>query len=152
MQVIRKNIEKNRTVFFKDNQYIKVWGDVNPQWISDHVKLLRKLLPGYVVDYGGNWISYNAIPGVPASTLPHTDEFIRKVYKFCIDNITQTAPYVHGDWTLSNMIVDGNTITLCDWDNVGIYSREEVIAKLNSDLESAFGERFKKVIYDSSII
>lgn len=152
MQVVRKNLEKNRTVFFNEDRYIKVWGDVKPAWISSHVKLLKEIVPGYVIDHGGNWIAFKVLPGVPVSTLPHTDELIKKVYKFCLDNIAKTSPYAHGDWTLSNMIIDGDTIVLCDWDNVGIYPKEEVIKKLNSDLESAFGKEFKKVIYDTPIV
>lgn len=143
MKLIRRNQEKERSVFFDGSHYIKVWGNVSPRWISTHVRLLREIVPNYVHDYGGNWISFNVIEGVPASTLEHTPEFVDRIYKFCLDNIKQTMPYVHGDWSLSNMIVNGDKITLCDWDNLGEYPEEEVRAKLHEDMKSAFGELFQ---------
>jgi RIO-like serine/threonine protein kinase len=152
MKLIRHNKEKNRFVYFCDDRYKKIWRNQNSDWIKNHVSKLDQLLPGYVLDYGNNWIDFRIIKGTLVSTLPHTDELIKKVYKFCIDNIAKTSPYAHGDWTLSNMIINGDTILLCDWDNVGIYPQDEIMQKLNNDLESAFGDKFKKVIYDSSII
>ena len=143
MELIKQNTEKQRSVFYQDNKYIKAWDNVKPQWIVEHVRLLNKLIPHYVVEYGGNWIAFNEIKGTPASKFEHTDEFIRNIYKFCLDSIEQTKPYVHGDWVLSNIIVcPDNTYKLVDWDNVGIYSETEYMNKLHSDLRSAFGERF----------
>lgn len=143
MELVRQNIEKGRSVFFNGDHYVKVWTDITPQWISEHVRLLKDLLPGYVLDHGGNWISYRIIPGVPASTFPQTPEFFAKIKNFCLENIKQTYPYVHGDWSLSNIIIDNDDINLCDWDNVGIYPAEEVNEKLEYDLRNAFGELYK---------
>lgn len=143
MDLVKENIEKRRKVFYDDDRYIKVWEDVKPMWISEHVKILRFLIPNYVESYGGNWIAYNKIEGVPASTIEHTDEFIRNIYKFCLLSIEDSKPYVHGDWVLSNIIVrPDNSFVLIDWDNVGIYSESEYMSKLHSDLYSAFKERF----------
>lgn len=146
MQLIKKNSEKGRTVFFNGTHYVKCWDDPPRHWIYNHVKLLREKIPGYVVDYGGNWISYTVIPGIPANTFPHTPEFIERIYNFCLDNIKETAPYAHGDWVLSNILIDGNIIRMCDWDNFGIYPQEEITKKLHSDLTSAFGTSFLKLI------
>ena len=143
MQLIRQNTEKGRSVFFNGEHYIKVWNKSDPEWISEHVQLLNQLIPGYVLDHGANWISYNAVPGVPASTFAQTPEFFEKIKHFCLENIKQTAPYVHGDWSLSNILIDGDNIRLCDWDNVGQYTNHEVIEKLNFDLKNAFGEFYK---------
>lgn len=143
MILIKENIEKRRCVYKKDNTYIKVWSDIKPSWISNHVKLLREVCPDLINDYGDNWISYNEIEGTPVSELEHTNELIDKVYEFCLGSLTRTKPYVHGDWVVSNIIMkpDG-TFYLIDWDNIGIYSDVKVIAKLHSDLESSFGNKF----------
>ena len=143
MELVKQNKEKGRSVFKDGNKYIKAWDNVKPQWIVEHVKLLRNIVPDYVDEYGGNWIKFNEIEGIPASKVEHTDEFIRKVYQYCLDNIEQTKPYVHGDWVLSNIIVKpDNTLCLIDWDNIGVYPECEYITKLHSDLRSSFGERF----------
>jgi RIO-like serine/threonine protein kinase len=111
---------------------------------------LSTVAPGYLVDRGENelgvWIDTIALPGIPASTLPHTDEFIKRIYNFCLDNIKNTQPYAHGDWVLSNIIIDGDNMQMCDWDNVSIRTQEEALEKLHSDLESAFGNKFVEVI------
>lgn len=151
MELIRENKAKGRSVFFDGTHYIKVWNNQTPKWISEHVRLLKDTVPGYVVDYGGNWISYNIVPGVPASTFNHTDDFIRRIHNFCLENIKSTQPYVHGDWTLSNILVDGDTLRMCDWDNLGIYPTDSVLKKLEEDLASAFGkEKYLNAIKDDS--
>jgi RIO-like serine/threonine protein kinase len=149
MKLIRENKEKQRKTYFCEDRYKKVWDNTTSDWISEHVRLLKKHVPGYVLDYGSNWIDYAIIPGVPASTLSHSPEFINKVYQFCLDSIVETSPYVHGDWTLSNILVDGNKLRLCDWDNLGVYPMDEVKAKLISDLTSAFGTAFQKCTQQS---
>lgn len=144
MILVKANNEKGRRVFYKDGKYIKIWYNVKPQWIVEHVRLLRHFVSyDYVHEYGGNWISFNEIEGTPASKLEHTDSFIKQIYQYCLDNIEETKPYVHGDWVLSNIIVcPDNTFKLIDWDNIGIYSENEYMNKLHSDLRSSFGERF----------
>jgi RIO-like serine/threonine protein kinase len=149
MKLIRENKEKQRRTYFCEDRYKKVWDSTSPDWISEHVELLKKHVPGYVLDFGTNWIDYTIIPGVPASTLSHSPEFINRVYQFCLDSIVETSPYVHGDWTLSNILVDGDTLRLCDWDNLGIYPMDEVKSKLISDLTSAFGTAFQKCTQQS---
>ena len=152
MELIKENKEKHRATYFCGDRYRKVWTNTTPKWISDHVQLLKEHMPGYVLDFGSNWIEYNIIPGTPVNTIPHTDDFILRIHKFCLENIQQTKPYVHGDWVLSNMLIHDNVIRLCDWDNFGIYSDAEVRQKLYADLLSAFGERYLKVIHDSASV
>jgi tRNA A-37 threonylcarbamoyl transferase component Bud32 len=48
----------------------------------------------------------------------------------------------HGDWTLSNIIINGDTMTMVDWDNLGSYPVDQVYKKLQSDLKSAFGDLY----------
>ena len=149
MELIRENKTKHRATFFCGDRYRKEWYNVSPVWISYHVQLLNKVVPGYVLDFGNNWIEYKIIPGVPANTFKHTPEFIDQIYKFCINNIKEISPYAHGDWSLSNIIIDGNTLAMCDWDNLGEYDSADVLQKLNSDLTNAFGAAFQQYIQQS---
>lgn len=154
MLLIKENKEKHRQTYLCKDCYRKVWYSSTPKWICDHVQLLNQLVPGYVTDSGNNWIEFNIICGTTAQTFEHTNEFIQLIYQFCLDNIKATAPYVHGDWTLSNIIIsDTDEMVMCDWDNVGHYPNEEVMAKLHRDLTSAFGnDKFRKAINDTASI
>ena len=138
------NQEKGRSVFYNNDHYVKVWNHdkITPKWIIEHVQLLKTLVPGYVIDHGENWIAFKEIDGIPANLFDHSAEFVQRIQQFCLENIKQTYPYAHGDWTLSNMIVDHDKIIMIDWDNVGIYPEEEVYNKMNLDLKSAFGDLY----------
>ena len=108
MELIKLNTEKHRSVFFNGTHYIKKWDDVNTSWIINHVALLNVIFPNYVYDYGKNWISYNIIPGILANKFPHTPEFVNLIYNFCLKQIEFTKPLYHGDWALSNIIIDND--------------------------------------------
>jgi hypothetical protein len=151
MELIKATRDKNRAVYrLVNGLYRKYWFDKSFAWVVSHADALSTVAPGYLVDRGENelgvWIDTIALPGIPASTLPHTDEFIKRIYNFCLDNIKNTQPYAHGDWVLSNIIIDGDNMQMCDWDNVSIRTQEEALEKLHSDLESAFGNKFVEVI------
>jgi RIO-like serine/threonine protein kinase len=146
MKLIRDNKEKQRSVYYCGNCYHKVWNSKPAHWVKDHVDLLNKVVPGHVLDFGDNWIDYAVIPGTLVSQLPHTMELMQQVYNFCLENIEQTYPYAHGDWALSNMLIENNAIRMCDWDNLGIYTQEEVYAKLHQDLLDSFGSSFLELI------
>lgn len=143
MILIKLNKEKNRSVFFNETHYVKIWDNISPVWISNHVILLKKFAPGYVIDYGKNWISYNVIPGILASTIPHNTDFVNFIYRACLDQIKSTRPWYHGDWALSNIIINDNKICMIDWDNLDQYTEEEVHIKLTNDMKSAFGNLFQ---------
>ena len=154
MELIKENKDKNRKVYLVNNRHRNVWGYERNEWIYRHVKMLEYVMPGFVLNHGYDFIEYKIIEGTTANKFEHTDEFIRKIYKFCLDNIKSTKPWVHGDWVLSNIVIqpDGNMIMI-DWDNLGLYREEEYMDKLHSDLISAFGEeKFKKAINDSPSI
>lgn len=142
MILIRHNKEKQRSVYFCDTYYRKVWSNIDPAWIKNHVDLLNEVVPGFVLRFGNDWIDYRIIKGIPASELPQTQELLEKIYKFCLEQNEKTKPFYHGDWTLSNIIVDGDTMTMIDWDNLGRYREEEVLNKLHADLKSAFGNLY----------
>jgi len=157
MVLIRENKQKQRKTFLLDNGcYKKVWYFKDEGWIVNHVSILNKLLPNYIRSFGADktsmWVILNPLPGVPVSTLPHTDQLIKDVYNFCLQNIKETKPYTHGDWVLSNILYNDGEMALCDWDNVNIYPKKNILIKLHSDLESGFGKRFKEIINDSTSI
>ena len=142
MILIRHNREKHRSVYFCETHYRKIWDNIDPGWITAHVADLNRIFPGYVLNNGHDWIDFKIVSGTPASQLPHTPDFVERIHSFCLSQIEETTPWYHGDWTLSNMIVDGDTITMIDWDNLGCYPKEEVYTKLNLDLKSAFGDLY----------
>jgi RIO-like serine/threonine protein kinase len=154
MELIKENKEKKRSVYFNNGCYRKIWAYERSEWIHKHVKMLGHVMPNFVVGYGLDYIDYKVIPGTTANKFEHTDEFIRKIYNFCLENIKLTKPWVHGDWVLSNIIIQpDNSMVMIDWDNLGIYREDAYMDKLHSDLISAFGkEKFNKAIYDSTSI
>jgi RIO-like serine/threonine protein kinase len=147
MLLIKENKQKKRQTWKLDDSYKKIWLFNDLNWLETHVSIVNKVFPNYIREYGSNndsmWLILNIIPGVLANQFEHTPEFIEKIYNFCLFNIQSTAPYVHGDWVLSNMIVNNDKITMCDWDNVNIYPKKEILNKLHHDLKSAFGSKFK---------
>lgn len=147
MVLIKENIEKGRKVYRKDDNTIrKIWFKKDLSWGIDHKAILDQINPGYIKEVGFEkgylWIDYRFVEGTPANKYEHDSFFIKKITDFCLSSILDTAPYVHGDWVLSNMLIKDESITLIDWDNVGIYPKDEVMAKLKNDLQSAFGEKF----------
>lgn len=142
MNLIRYNNEKHRAVYFCGDHYKKIWHTVDSSWVENHVRELDLLLPGYVIAHGDNWINFKIVEGTPASEFPHTKEFVELIHNFCKRQILETAPLFHGDWTLSNMIINKDKITMVDWDNLGIYPIDQVYKKMTADLKSAFGELY----------
>ena len=147
MDLIKKNIEKKREVYKLDDRYRKVWYDVDMDRLDEHVSILEDIIPGYVLDYGKTensmYIDYHIVPGTPANTFAHTPQFIRRIHDFCHETLEQTLPYAHYDWVLSNIMIDGENTYLVDWDNVGIYSPEEIYKKIESKIKViAVGDNF----------
>lgn len=146
MKLVKHTPDKHRSVYELEDCYRKVWHVKDREILEKHVSIMNDLMPGYVLNYGYTrdemWLDVKKIEGTTANTFEHTPEFVERIYKFCLDNIEQTYPYAHYDWVLSNMIINNNNIQLIDWDNVGIYSKEEIMKKLHADLKSAFGDKF----------
>jgi hypothetical protein len=146
MVLIKSTPDKNRSVFELNDCYRKIWNFKDVQRLEKHVSIMKGIWPDYILRYGWTddsmWLDVKKIEGTLASKLEHTDEFIKKVYSFCLKNIKRTSPYAHYDWVLSNIIVNGDEMFLIDWDNVGIYTYQDVHNKLISDLKSAFGDKF----------
>lgn len=157
MDLIKENKFKKRAVFFDGKKYYKTWYFNDVRWLIEHISFLNKYAPGLVHDYTSTdnsmTLIMNEVKGTPANTFDHTDKFIDKIYKACVKNIEETAPWVHGDWVLSNIIItDTDEVKFIDWDNINLYPKDAAIEKLHMDLESAFGEKFKRYLNDTSSI
>src|SRR6056300_237271 len=150
MELIKTNKEKHRRVFKGPGFYRKEWSFENREYYEEHLDIMEEIRPGYILNSGcGNgkmFVDVKVIPGIPANTFEHTTEFIEKIYNFCLKNIEETQPYAHGDWVLSNIIIDGDNIEMVDWDNIGVYQPNVVLDKLHSDLRSAFGDKFDELL------
>ena len=126
MELIKKNIEKKREVYKLDDRYRKVWYIHDEFALEEHISILDKVIPGYVLEL---------------KTFKQLS-----LFTFCNETLDQTLPYAHYDWVLSNILLDGDNTYLVDWDNVGIYSPQEIQTKMESDLRSAFGEKYDEML------
>jgi hypothetical protein len=147
MELIKENKEKQRIVYKTDTlSYIKRWRGKDFKWLTGHINDLHDVCPGYVIAHGWDgdsvWAEFKPIKGVTANNFTHTPEFVERITEYCKNNYKKTYPYAHGDWVLSNILIDGDQIDMCDWDNLGKYPQEEVLEKMRSDLKSAFGDKF----------
>lgn len=156
MILVKENKSKKRQVFYDGNFYYKKWLFSDPIWLEDHYNILLELCPylpyNFYYDSASMTLVTNKIQGSLASQQEHTRSFINFIYDSCIDNIIETSPYYHGDWSLSNMIISNNTVIFIDWDNVNYYPRDAAIEKLHHDLSSAFGDKFLRKLNDSASI
>jgi aminoglycoside phosphotransferase len=147
MILVKDNKEKGRKVYELEDRFRKVWSTIDQEKLEQHVIIMNKILPGYVLNWGSGetdqFIDVKKIPGTTAEKLERTPEFVKKIHDFCLYNIKQTYPYAHFDWVLSNIMIDGDNMYMVDWDNVGIYTEKEIRIKLNSDLKNAFKEKYK---------
>jgi hypothetical protein len=147
MELIKENKEKQRAVFFKDEDTVrKIWYNKDLSWVANHVSILEKIVPDYAKAFGHEddhvWIDFKRYKGIKASEFPHSMMFVKVITDFCVNNLQKTLPYVHGDWVLSNILIDGENMFMVDWDNIGIYPIEQCYEKLRNDLTSAFGDKF----------
>lgn len=157
MTLLKHDPIKHRSVYLTHRYVKKYWHSRDIEWVLNHMKILDNIMPNYVKGFGqdnnGVYILFDRLEGVSASSFEHSTEFMRKVYHYCLELNASTKPYYHGDWVLSNMLIDSmGTIRMCDWDNVGLHSEEEVSEKLYSDLISAFGDKFKEIYNDTASI
>ena len=102
MILVKENNDKTRAVYkLADGRYRKVWSIVDEKALNHHVELLNKFMPHWVIDCGitteSMYIDTLPISGKTADTVEHTQEFIDKIYEFCLGNINTTYPYAHGD-------------------------------------------------------
>lgn len=156
MILIKENKEKKRAVFYDGQFYYKVWHYVDAGWFNEHIELLKKYSPELIADYSidkdSMTLKMNKVKGKPGYEFEPTLKFIDMIYKACIKNMIYTSPYMHGDWVLSNMIIDDDKVKFIDWDNLRIMNEADAMAKLHSDLKSAFVNDFERYLNDSASV
>jgi RIO-like serine/threonine protein kinase len=157
MDLIKETTSKFREVWHDGEYYYKTWNFVDRAWLEAHVKLLDIYAEGLVVDYlfkeNSMTIKMNTIEGTLASTFEHTQEFFDMIYSACIKDLDRTAPYAHGDWVLSNMIITPKeNVVFIDWDNINLFPKKGAIMKMHLDLKSAFGDKFERFLNDPASV
>lgn len=145
MELIQENIAKQRKVYKKDNNTVrKIWYNTpgkNFGWLEEQSDMIEKVNPGYVKEIGYEednvWMDMQLIPGTVANKFDHSKDFILKMHNFAKNHYQETKPYAHGDWVTSNIIIDGDTIKMVDWDGIGKYPDKFVNKKIIKDLKKA---------------
>ena len=147
-KLIKQKPEQQSEVWEFDDRFRKKWLYKDKQWLTDHYKMLESLcedgyLKGFGFDENHMWLDTTKLKGQLASTCEQTPEFMEKIHKFCIEHYySKTKPYAHFDWDLRNMVVEGDKITLIDWDHCREYSEGQVLDKMDADLKKGFGEKY----------
>ena len=59
MELVKENKAKGRKVYFCGDRYRKVWEN-KIDWIYTHVKILNRVTPDYVIDYGNDYIRWGS--------------------------------------------------------------------------------------------
>ena len=148
--LLRKKLSKGRYTYKLNDRIRKIW--VGADWekhlytstVQEHIDILHKIFPGYLLDYGyfnkhSYFIDYKFLPGTSIMKYKHTPQFIEKFRRYCIDNVKETFPYSHSDWTLANVLEHEGKWTLVDWDTVGKRSITQVQRTINHRLKGMFG-------------
>lgn len=155
MMLVKKNEKKGREVYKINNLYLKKYYLKDERWLKSHVNKLTKVVPDYLLDYGVEpeyvWIKVKELSGKPAGEFDRTDEFVKLIVEFCQNNYRETYPYAHGDWAISNILIDGDKIHMCDWDGLSIYPEEWVYQKMYNSLLKPFGHRIDDYMKQSGI-
>jgi hypothetical protein len=125
--VWQNNSKHNRKIEKLKDRYRKTWYGEDPEQklgtknLDEHIRLLDKFNPGYVLDYNLNdkemVIDYKILPGIRMGDINYDDEFKEKIYNYCSSHIVSTWPYAYFEWNPWNILIDGDSIHLIDWDN-----------------------------------
>ena len=125
--VWQNNSKHNRKIEKLKDRYRKTWYGEDPEQklgtknLYEHIRLLNKFNPGYVLDYNLNdkemVIDYKILPGIRMGDINYDDDFKEKIYNYCSSHILSTWPYAYFEWNPWNILIDGDSIHLIDWDN-----------------------------------
>jgi len=139
--------EPRRKVFKLKDRYRKEWPAGEKFYfagntLDQHILLLDKFMPGYVLDYGftknGFFIDYKILPGIPLE-LCNYQAIKEDVINICIEHLKTTWPYAHYDWSKSNILVDHDSVHLIDWDNIQDYSKDFTLETMINRLIKKIG-------------
>ena len=135
-------------VFKLKDRYRKEWQDLKHtvyfvgNTLDQHILLLDKFMPGYVLDYdftkNGFFIDYKILPGIPLE-LCNYQAIKEDVINICIEHLKTTWPYAHYDWSKSNILVDNDSVHLIDWDNIQDYSKDFTLEAMINRLIKKIG-------------
>ena len=125
--IYQENTKHNRKIIRLEDRYRKIWYGDNPQEklgtknLNEHVRLLNKFMPGYILDYGLSdkvmVIDYKILPGKRLGDIGYDDEQKQNIYDYCSSHIVSTWPYAYFEWNPWNILIDGDSLYLIDWDN-----------------------------------
>ena len=156
MKYIKKKRHGNIFTYQSDNFFLKKYYDWTEDYHEKHTDCLERIFPGYILEAGVEedhvWKKYKVLPGIPALEFEHTEEFILKILNFCINNYHQTYPYAHMEWSLANMLVDDETVHLCDWDSLAIYPPKKVWKAMHNQCFDMFGPRIQDFFQNDFIL
>ena len=62
-------------------------------------------------------IDYKILPGKRLGDIGYDDEQKENIYDYCSSHIVSTWPYAYFEWNPWNILIDGDSLYLIDWDN-----------------------------------
>jgi len=148
----QENTIYNRKIIRLEDRYRKIWYGENPQQklgtqnLVEHVRLLNKFNPGYILDYDLNEkemiIDYKIVPGFELDKINYDDELREKVYDYCLQHLLYTWPYAFLSWAPWNILIDGDSINLIDWDRFSYVSSNYTLENMINLLDNRFKTHF----------
>ena len=152
--VYQDNTKQERKVIRLEDRYRKVWYGKNPEHLlatnnlAEHIRLLNKFMPGYVLDHGfndnGMFIDYEILPGKQMGKIDYSDELVDEVYDYCLRHLLNTWPYSYLEWNRWNVLIDGKSIYLVDWDSIYYARIKYSFSNMINLLDNKFKKHFPK--------
>ena len=146
------NFISQRKVIRLEDRYRKIWYGDNPQKklgtknLNEHIRLVNEYNPGYILDYDLNEkemvIDYKILPGIELVKINYNNDFKKKVYDYCLSHILSTWPYAYFDWKPMNILIDGDSMHLIDWDCIRYASKDYSLKNMIKLLENKFERDF----------
>ena len=145
--------------YIKYHDYCTGFNDIKKrEWYKEHCRLMDKYYPGFILSRScsGNRIilEYKEIEGnricgdedwEPTEPIDWSYRRIHKLYRWILSEVDKTWPYTHGDWALTNILVQSNgEFKMVDFDtfsNTSLPTMDHVINQIHTDLIKGFGKR-----------
>ena len=155
MQLISQKFwkTKKRMVYFDSTNhcYVKRFTYLDEDWYNNHINILNKYFPGYILDNKFDIenkqmeFKYKAIEGQTFNyaRYGYTYKQINTVFEYCIKDIERTWPYKLNDWGLNNIIITpDNHIKYIDLDlfhdTTEFPTKSKAVKKIKKDFEEGF--------------
>ena len=105
MDLIKTNKQKKRSVYKGDGYYRKLWHFLDTIWLDEHVKMLKSIVPDYVVYHGHNdesmWLDTKEIEHNFEWRIINTSElkkFRDKIYEMYASSYKKIGLIDFGGW------------------------------------------------------